>query len=348
MSIFTGTNNYIGRKEVYIMPENSSNNNTNSLGSGVGTHNFDNYTSRMLDAEVSRHNYQVGVKDDKQLQEFRDLVYKMVSTWLYEDKIRIVSEYGDSELLDKNPKEKELNAICTESLIIHLPKADLQKLVSEVRVKENNLKKDVDKAKKNREKAGTDFNVRTFREMFDDKKPDQKNSKELLKSIKELDKSYKIPRDIKQQFSKLERELREVLKECYNKTTLAALGLQMGLDLEVDETTLKKSIINKTLLYVALITGASKNETMGNAIVDPRPYNSLLHFTSYSYITGEPGMDLSEWKQLRDQARRAKQSIKIMSQIRRKRSLTSSSAFKTLSGGHTKAKDIAKNDIGVL
>ena len=326
------------------MPE-SSNNNTNELsaGSGVGLNNFSNYTSRSLDVARSRGNYQSGIKDDKQLQAFRDVVYKMVSTWLYEDKIRIVAEYGDSEFLKKNPKEKDLNAVCTESLIIHLPKSDLQKLVADTRVKENKLKKDVKEAEKNRNEVASSFTIKNPMDYAATNSP-----KKIEKAIQSANKEFKIPKDIKRQFSKLEKELREVLNECYTGATLASLGNEMGIDLNTNDTTIKQSIINKTLLYVALVTGSSKSTAMMNAFVSPAPYNSLLHFTSYSYLTGEPGMDMNAWKKLRDDARKAKRSLQILTRMRRERARTNSAAFRSLSGGNRSARSIASNDIGIL
>lgn len=331
------------------MPE-SSNNNTNELsaGSGVGLNGFSNYTSRALDIARSRGNYQTAIKDDKQLQAFREIVYKMVSTWLYEDKIRIVAEYGDSEYLSKNPKEKDLNAVCTESLIIHLPKSDLQKLVADTRAKENQLRKEVKEATKNRDAAATAAisSSFTYNSPMDYAKTTDPNKIEEI--IRTADRKFKIPKDIKRQFSGLAKELKEVLDECYSGMMLAALGHRMNLEINIDDDELKESIINKTILYVALVTGVSKSTAMQNAFVTPEPYNELLHFTTYSYLTGEPGMDMNTWKKLRDSARTAKKQAEIFAKMRKDRARTGSAAYKALSGGVRSARKIGENDIGIL
>ena len=84
----------------------SVNNNTTGLSEGsengtIGTRNFDDYSAREISTAVSRHNYRQQYKSDKELNEFRQIVYKMVSGWAREDEIAQITEYGDASQLQK-------------------------------------------------------------------------------------------------------------------------------------------------------------------------------------------------------------------------------------------------------
>jgi hypothetical protein len=72
---------------------------------------------------------------------------------------------------------------------------------------------------------------------------------------------------------------------------------------------LTNMIINKTLLYISLITGKSKT-MYGGAIVRSEPFHRILKYTSYAFVTGEAGMSPEQIKKLREDAARAKAQIK--------------------------------------
>ena len=347
---------------------NSSVNNTESLNDSpnVGVGHYDSYTAGIVDVERSRENYRTS--NDERLKKIREAVYKKVSTWPEESKYRIIAEYGDSERLKRSPHGKRLNELCTETLIIHLKKEDLDQILANVVIDERRLANHVkvlEKAKKRQAEQYNDlgslsgslpsassgtigaFNAGSFQK-YASMTAGSPDNKKLLAQIKSGDNTYAIPSLVLRQFSRLRKELSDVLDECFGKLEIAALAASMGITIGNDEDALKKAIINKTILFVALVTGKSKIDNLGNAVADPEPYFGLLKLTSYSYITGEPGLDQSEWKRLRDNARKAKQQIGIVAKRHKARASKHSSAVRALSGGLTSAKDIEKHDNGVL
>lgn len=347
---------------------NSSVNNTESLNDSpnVGVGHYDSYTAGIVDVERSRENYRTS--NDERLRKIREAVYKKVSTWPEESKYRIIAEYGDSERLKRSPHGKRLNELCTETLIIHLKKEDLDQILANVVIDERRLANHVkvlEKAKQRQAEQYNDlgslsgslpsassgtigaFNAGSFQK-YASMTAGSPNNKKLLAQIKSGDNTYAIPSLVLRQFSRLRKELSDVLDECFGKLEIAALAASMGITIGNDEDALKKAIINKTILFVALVTGKSKIDNLGNAVADPEPYFGLLKLTSYSYITGEPGLDQSEWKRLRDNARKARRQIEIVAKRHKARASKHSSAVRALSGGLTSAKDIEKHDNGVL
>lgn len=342
------------------------NDNTTPLGGGeengtIGTRHFDDYSAKEISVEVSRHNYRNQIKSDSELNEFRDIVYKMVSHWAREDKIAQITEYGDASVLQqyRNPSEDVINKVLTESIIIHLDPADLRKLRMDVQRKTEKVRKGIQKAEKNRRKVVVSvmkgFNTETFAEAYDYTKR-ASNQADFRKTMKDFDPSYKVPKYIERQYKNLRRELADVLRTCFNKLELTSICFNMGI--EVDKSFGLKDIIqlisNKVCLYVDLIVGKGK-VNFGNAIVNPEPYNDILQYTSYSYVTGKPGMDPGEWANLKMEARRAKRAIEERAKMQSPRkfkgngkvmeAVTNGNTARTLSG---LARKLKKNDTGVL
>ena len=190
-------------------------NNTTSLSMGgtIGTRNFNDYTTRQISSAISRSNYRSKIVSDERLQKFREAVYKLVSGWVTEDKLMIISEYGDSSLLGKNPNDETINRVCTESLIIHLDPGDLEKLYSDVMITKNNLKKDISKIQ--RKRKGSSFNMSSFDKAYESVK-EKKKPGAYKRARKKFDKEFKVPKYIERQYKNLRKELLDVLQTCFN------------------------------------------------------------------------------------------------------------------------------------
>lgn len=333
------------------MANDSSNNNTNELSAkGLTVGNFNDPTARMISSKIARENLNNSISDEK-LNAFRETVYKMCYTWEKEELVRIISEYGDSSYLkSSNPSKKELARVCTESLIVHLSQSDLQQLISDINIKERKLKGAVKSAQRSRDKlAKSFFNANTIRDYGKVPAKTNKEKSDQKKNYRQALISTKVPRNIRSQFKKLRRELNEVLTECFNRFQLYSTAQAMGI-----ETTARKDsevirdIIDKTILYVAVLTGSRATLDMAGAIGDPTPYNDLLLYTSYSYLTGKPGLDPSAWKALRENAKKAKIQTRILSRAARQRANNHSRAFLNMTNGQSRRKDIREHDTGVL
>ena len=116
---------------------------------------------------------------------------------------------------------------------------------------------------------------------------------------------------------------------------------------------IRRWIINKTCLYVDLIVGKGK-ATFANAILDPKPYNDLLKYTSYSYVTGKPGLDPKEFNKLKREARRAQVAIKERARMQSySENMMNSREMESLTGGSrgklsNLGKQLQRNDQGIL
>ena len=132
----------------------------------------------------------------------------------------------------------------------------------------------------------------------------------------------------------------------------------MGIDVEegMKSKDLYKHIINKVCLYVDLITGKNKKSLpLSGAIIDPEPYNNILKYTSYSFVTGDPGLSRGEWIKLKEAARKGKAAIAERAKMMGKKAKANSSAVSSLTNQKNGAslKSLTKRikkvgDAGVL
>lgn len=341
------------------MPENSANSNTTSINMGsnqveqegtIGTRKFKDSTANILSESISRNNYREKVASDKRLQEFRKAVYNLVSTWLLEDKLFILAQYNDTRYLKSNDEE-EVNRLLTESLIIHLDPADLQQLCNDVLVKNSQVKKSIDTIQK---KGITTLSIKTFDDRFAAVK-EARSTRNFNSARAFDDPDFGIPKSVSKQYGNLRKELQDVLHNCFDIVELSGIAFSMGI--EIPDGTAKKDlytwIINKTLLYVELLVGKNnKISNLSNAIMDPEPYNKLLQYTSYSYLTGKPGLDPHAWIQLKNNAREAKKAILERAKMQRSKASTKSKAFSELSGLRGSSASVKRSlkvrDTGVL
>lgn len=341
----------------------SINNNTSGLGDQengtIGTRNFNDYTTREISSNISRYNYRHKMSSDQELAEFRNIVYKMVSGWAREDKIAQITEYGDASMLEKyrNPSNDDLNRILTESIIIHLDPEDLRKLRMDMMKKKGQVIKGISKANRNRKNVASKFlalNTKNFGDIYEGVK-NSGGQDDYRKKLSKIDPSYKVPKYIERHYSNLRKELADVLRTCYNKVEITAIAFSMQIDIGSNPKLerIMQLIINKVCLYVDLIVGKSKLN-YASSIIDPEPYDKLLEYTSYSYISGKPGLDPKAWAEKKRQARRAKVAIAERSKMMANKMRTKGRDVAAATGGHTAstfgslAKKIRQNDIGIL
>ena len=334
----------------------NSNNNTTPLSSGtLGTRNFSNYTARQISSEISRNNYRTVVVSDQRMQKFRNSVFKMVSKWGRYDKLNILTEYGDISSVGNNPSDDVLNRALTESIIIHLEPNELEQLYKDIIIETESLKKDIKKLN-TRPKTNFSLNMKTFEAVNKQIKNSQTTKDYIKNRNAALGNNFKVPKQIQSQYRNLRGELYDVLKTCFNVVEISSIAFSMGINIGdgMPNNKLRDQIVNKTLLYVDLIVGNNKNTSkLAGAFMDPAPYENLLQYTSYSYVTGNPNIDPTTWKQKKDAARKAKAAIKERSRMRNSRVWTSSNDFRDVAGIKTSnlsqaGRILDKKDTGIL
>jgi len=291
----------------------ASKNNTTSLGMGgspgggsrITARNFNDYTARSISTEVARANYKKSVRSDYRVAELRQYVFKMVSSWSEQDKQAILAEYGDSRFL----KSRKLNEAVTETLILRLKEEDLNILLKDIKSDEIKLGKNIQKLRRNQKRMGSKFGAGSFEDIYSAVKK-AKNPNTIEKALRAFDRSFKIPREVKNMFGPLKKELKDLIPAIYDIVELTGLATKMGIDFSegVSKKQLVNMIVNKTLLYVGIITGKTKAVYAG-AIVDPEPYKQLLSFTSSPWLAGNTGIGARNVKKLKEEMMAAKATI---------------------------------------
>jgi len=291
-----------------------ANNNTTRLGSSfsadspkVTARDFEDYTAKAISQRVARANYRKSFKSDFKIAELRKYVYKMVTSWSESDKKAIVAQYGSSDAL----KGGNLDEVVTETLIINLKESDLQIILGDIMADEANLSKKVRDIRQMKRREASRFSTKSFGEVFEGIK-DVRKTKDITKELKKYDRGFKVPKNVRTAFPKLKRELMGLIPLIYDRVEIAILANEMGLTVEegMSEKEVINMIVNKTLLYVALITGKTKAAFSG-VILDPEPYKKLLSYTTYSWAGGSSGISTTSLKSLRSEAIAAKQMAKL-------------------------------------
>ena len=84
--------------------------------------------------------------------------------------------------------------------------------------------------KKSKKQAQTSFNAKSFESVYSNIK-DFKKVKDIIKSRKEYDSSYKVPKFVSNQYQKLRNEIEAVVKEFYNKFEIVGLADKLGVEI---------------------------------------------------------------------------------------------------------------------
>lgn len=342
----------------------ASSSNNNTYGIGVG--NYRSSAAKSISTSISRRNFIVGQRNSPKVKELHDAVYRMVSGWLTEDKIRIIEEYGDAGNLPKKITEDSINEVCTETLIVHLPQDDVERLLYDIKIDEDNLNNGISDAIKSardsRESAVTSWTRIAIRQasnernknnsMFEDmnKLSDGHSNAAMMRGIRSLDRSFRLPAPFRRELRPLRRELRYVLENCFTNVELSRIAFKMDIEIYAGRNKyVINDIIDKTILYVSLILGRSRREMfLAGSIRDTAPYDELLSYTSYAWVTGKPGNSDEDFIQKRRLAMEARRQVQIMTRIRRRRAKRDSQEFRDVSGGARSVDEIASNDTGIL
>jgi predicted hydrocarbon binding protein len=297
----------------------TSSGNTTPLGAGEGTsftaRDFRDTNAKMISQTIARENYRSKGMSNAKLSELRKYVFKMVTGWTNDTKMRIISEYGDmSQLRSSNPEE--VNRQVTETLIINLKPEDAEILLRDIKINERKIFKDVTTIQNSRTKLAdgyrrlSRFSAKTLTDIAKDIGASYRVNK-IRRELRRFDVTFKIPKNVISQFKKLRKELIDVLNELYNRVELNNLALNMDINVpeRITQRQLRNLIINKTLLYVSLIVGKSR-KSYANAFLSTRFFDELLRYTSYSYITGQPPISEAEIIEKMKNAAKAKAIFK--------------------------------------
>jgi hypothetical protein len=281
-------------------------NNTTSLSMGMprlSGRSFSDPIARNISNMSARDNLKQSMKSNYKVQKLAGYVRKMIKTWSNEDKMAVLAEYGD-------PRRGRSDDALVEALITNMKESDLEILLRDMMSDEIRLGKKVRDIKNMRKRQASRFNTRTFEEAYSVVRG-SKSPKQMFKDLRKYDKSIKVPRRIRSRYGTLKKEIETVLKDLFDKVTMTRLALSM--EVQFDDGTSEKElvnlIVNKTLLYVDLIAGKSKS--YAGAFISPDPYNEILKYTSFSWVTGSDGMTNDGVTSLRKNAYMAKARMKL-------------------------------------
>src|SRR5574344_54869 len=123
---------------------NTTNLDGGSSSTGVGLdRNVTSSLGKQIQSAVSRANLEARVKDNETIKGLYDDVQKMVSRWSPEDKLNIISTYGNANNLPKGANEAAINNETTLTLISNLDKEELKKIIASEESRGRQLIKDV-------------------------------------------------------------------------------------------------------------------------------------------------------------------------------------------------------------
>lgn len=299
----------------------SSVGNTTPLGDSQATISVSSfkaadYAGQLAAQEVARHNYSQRSISDAKLKQLRQLLYARVKSWLPQDKSRILTEYGFQP-----SGTDDLDALVVECLIIYMDPETLDNILKMLVVDQRNIKNDFKKAESKAEAMRRAYFVprnfedayAAFREMRQSSGGGRSLKSDVRRFLKGYDKGHKGNRLVRGRYKTLDKEIKRVLKDFYGSNyDLVALAASMGI--EVDEMgsrkDLERDISEKCILYVEMITGKNKNVQLAAGFPDTDPFDDILQYTSFSFVTGRPQMSIYELLEKRKAARVAQSQIK--------------------------------------
>ena len=312
-----------------------------------------NSLSGIISRESNRANYGA-LLSDKRMEEVRKMLFRMVQRWDEHDVRAIIANYGDASLIQGRMSKDKLCKQAVETIIINMDPEELEALAKRTKYRVAGLKNDIKKNDKAADKRGKSALLDMMKQFQAIK--DAKNYQDYAKKLRKSE-GINPGNILRGHYAKLTKELKEFLK---TQNILEIRNLAAELGIEVDEkdklkrNDLTRQIINLVCLYVDIITGKNKNLHYGNAITNPKPIQELLRYTSYGFLSGNPGMTPAEGRRLREEARRNKAIMSMRLKLMKSRSSTGSKNFKKLTGvdrtmGYRDAvRSLRDNDKGVL
>lgn len=286
----------------------SSVNNTTGLSPGSGSpaitkRNLGSYAAQTASEAIARANYQKLKMSDARVAQLRQYLYQMVVTWNESDMVKLLQEYGDLDLLRGRASKTNLAQQLVEAMIINMSQSDLEVLLKDIQVDERKMVKEVKNIKEKRKREAKKYFTTGSFEQIASKTQKMRSPRKIAKFLRKSVKRFSIPRNIRRQFPKLKKEIRLVLKDFFDKLQVGNLAIRMNI--EVGEAMsfkeISELIANKTILYVALLTGKTK-KMYGGAFLDISPFNEILQYTSYAYITGDSSLTVETVAELRKAA----------------------------------------------
>jgi hypothetical protein len=317
---------------------NSSVGNTTRLGMGGGPSgggprdSRGRYTARrglgvsatLISKEVSRQNMRDAVKErtDPRLNRIRRSLLKLVINWSYEHKIRLINEFGDHIFLGKNPTIERINEQVVESLILNSEESEINELLGDVKVVEERFEEVVQEARREIKERFI-FTTRTLDPLFariknNNKRKGKTNYLKGFFSIirrEETGARRVINKNLQSRYRGLRREILAVLNNMLTKIEIAQLAVKMNIEFSeiTSRNELYESIAAKVIMYVDLIvrrSGGRQEYGFSNSIIDVEPYNTILQYTSHSYVAGRSGLNQKDLKEIRDKANRAREMMR--------------------------------------
>jgi hypothetical protein len=301
---------------------NTTNLDGGSSSTGVGLdRNVTSSLGKQIQSAVSRANLEARVKDNETIKGLYDDVQKMVSRWSLEDKLNIISTYGNANNLPKGANEAAINNETTLTLISNLDKEELKKIIASEESRGRQLIKDVYNTNT---KTAASAKKRTLtRKNFESitSNPSAKmasGDKALNKYMKKNVKGTTIPKGIVKKFPGLRKELEKILSG-YTNYELGQTSLKIGNDFPegIAPKELISQIINKCVLYVSLIIGTNKNGVMIGSIDadESSAIEDLLEMTSFAWVAGKAGLSNAAIVAKRKRAMNAKKTMESQKKI---------------------------------
>lgn len=280
----------LGAKQTSFSPEGQP-----SLATQLTARQFNSEASRIVSRAVAVQSYRNLKMTDEKISMLRQALINDVSNWSTNSKMDILIAY--SVAIPVNMKELDINELVVETLITNLPEGDLENILKQIKTAKVELKQKFDTAqkmaKKNRRKELSSLTIDDF-----SKRLQHLKGKKLTKNIKKTtSKDHRVSRILRSGYVKLQKELRDIIDFSYNDAQLATLAIEMGITFDEPQVKRKKlitAIIARVVLYVDIVVGKNKRGIWISSFDNIEPFNDLLQYTSYAFVTGKPGLSFKD------------------------------------------------------
>lgn len=284
----------LGVKQTSFSPEGQP-----SLATQLTARQFNSESSRIVSRAVAVQSYRNLKMTDEKISMLRQALLNDVSNWSTNSKMDILTAY--SIPIPANMKELNINELVVETLITNLPEGDLENILKQIKTAKVKLKEKFDIAQKNAQKSRRrELSSLTIDDFS--KRLQHLKGRKLTKNIKKsASKDHRVSKVLRSGYSTLQKELRDFIEFSYNDAQLATLAIEMGITFDepqVKRKNLVTAIIARVVLYVDIVVGKNKHGIWISSFDNIEPFNDLLQYTSYYFVTGKPGLSLKDLRSI--------------------------------------------------
>lgn len=270
------------------------------IDSSIGTE-----AGKRVNEAVSRANLEVRAQDNASVKGAIEAVQKMVSNWPVSTQMEILETYGNYQNLPRRPSREQLSNEVAMTIISHLSKEEIKKIIGQMDASEKSLSNAISKAQTSSKQLSKNY---FKRQLEDNSNASGANTPGTTAGLQKMlnTTGSMYDKKILTRSPKLASELKDLLSG-YTNSNLVAEAMRCGVDYK--EGTARKILIDaissRCLAYYVMTTTSDKGVGAPMALDQVDAIEELLQMTSFSWVTGKAGLTDKTIAQKRKNARLA-------------------------------------------